>query len=101
MVHPCHCYKKVISLNQLELKWYKTRVIKVKSDHRSFNPAKMRIPFQASCKAKHKTLLIVGLIKLKTSRELRTILLPASLSPAVSDGEGVQGVNCSASDFLS
>lgn len=28
----------------------------------------MKIPFQASCKAKHETLLIVGLIKLKTLR---------------------------------
>lgn len=52
----------------MELKWYKTRVIKVRSDHRFFNPVKMRIPFQGSCNEKHETLLIVGLIKLKTLR---------------------------------
>lgn len=72
-VLPCHCYKKEIALNQLELKWYKTRVIEVKSDHRSFNPGKVRIPFQASCKAKHESLLIIGLIKLKRTEVIQRI----------------------------
>lgn len=45
----------------------------------------MRLPFQASCKLKHESLLIVGLMKLNPAEATQRI--EAHPSPAALDGE--------------